>query len=154
MLNHADEAEIRATVESWHQATQAGDVARVLALMDEDVVFLRAGAPPLRGRTAFGRDLRTLLETHEIVSSGQVREVQVSGDLGYCWAELSVKVTPLEGGEPTMRTGPALSIFKRQAGRIWLLVRDANMLAPDTAELELKVDNLERELMADGPGGD
>jgi hypothetical protein len=27
------------------------------------------------------------------------------------------------------------------------------MLASDAAELALKVDNLERELMADGPGG-
>ena len=153
-MNHPDEVEIRATVESWHQATRAGDVARVLALMDEEAVFLRAGAPPIRGRAAFGRDLRALLQTHEIVSSGQVQEVQVSGDLGYCWTDLSVKVTPLEGGEPTVRTGPALSIFRRQADRIWLLVRDANMLAPDTAELELKVDNLEREIMADGPGGD
>jgi hypothetical protein len=35
-----------------------------------------------------------------------------------------------------------------------VLLRDANMLTPDSAELELKVDNLERELMADGPGGD
>jgi hypothetical protein len=34
-----------------------------------------------------------------------------------------------------------------------VLIRDANMLASDAAELELKVDNLERELMADGPGG-
>ena len=35
--------------------------------------------------------------------------------------------------------------------RVFLL--DANMLASDAAELALKVDNLERELMADGPGG-
>jgi hypothetical protein len=35
-----------------------------------------------------------------------------------------------------------------------VLARDAKMLTPDTVELELKVDNLERQLMADGPGGD
>ena len=34
-----------------------------------------------------------------------------------------------------------------------MLIRDANMIVADVAELELKVDNLERELMADGPGG-
>ena len=34
-----------------------------------------------------------------------------------------------------------------------MLIRDANMTVADAAELELKVDNLERELMADGPGG-
>ena len=155
MLNDPEEAKIRAAVESWHQATRNGDIARVLTLMAEDAVFLRAGDPPLRGREAFGRGLRTLLETHGIVSSAEIREVRASGDLGYCWADLTVAVMPLlAGGEPAVRKGPALSIFRKQRDGAWLLIRDANMLTPDSAELELKVDNLERELMADGPGGD
>lgn len=155
MLKDRDEAAIRTVVKSWHEATCNGDIARVLTLMAEDAVFLRADGPPLRGREAFGRGLRTLLETHGITSSAEVHEVQVSDDLGYCWADLTVAVAPLlAGGEPAVRKGPALSIFKKQRDGAWVLIRDANMLTPDSAELELKVDNLERELMADGPGGD
>ena len=60
---------------------------------------------------------------------------------------------PLDGGTPTVRRGPVLSIFRKEVGGLWVLVRDANMLASEAAELALKVDNLERELMADGPGG-
>lgn len=148
-----DEAAIRAVVDAWHRATSAGDVARVLALMAEDAVFLVAERPPMYGRATFERALTALLETQTIASSGQVREVRVSGNMAYSWTELIVTVTPLDGRPPTKRTGPALSIFGRQTDGRWLLVRDANMLAPEAAELELKVDNLERELMADGPGG-
>ena len=48
------------------------------------------------------------------------------------------------GGEPAAANAAGLEQRARGAER---------MLASDAAELELKVDNLERELMADGPGG-
>jgi uncharacterized protein (TIGR02246 family) len=148
-----DEAAIRRVVEAWHRATGEADVALVLTLMAEDAVFLAPERPPMRGRAAFELALTNLLKTHTITSGGEVHEVRVDGDLGYCWANLMVTVTPLDGTSPTTRKGPALSIFSRQSDGAWVLVRDANMLATDSAALELKVDNLERELMADGPGG-
>ena len=94
-----------------------------------------------------------VLKTHTIRSSGEVREVRVSGNLGYCWAELTVIATPLDGSAAKLQKGPALSVFRRESSGAWVLIRDANMIVADVAELELKVDNLERELMADGPGG-
>ena len=156
MAHHdQDETAIRALVETWHRATAAGDVTHVLPLMAEDAVFLAPEHPPLRGRAAFAEGLGAALRTHRITSRGVVREVKVSGDLAYCWTELTVTITPLHGGgDAKERRGPALSIFRKQADGAWILARDANMLASDSAELALKVDNLERELMADGPGGD
>jgi len=148
-----ERAALRAVVETWHRATSAGDLASVLPLMAEDAVFLTAGRPPMRGRQAFERALATLLQTHTIASTGEVREIEVSGDLAYTWTDLTVAVTARDGKPATRRTGPALSVFRKQPDGPWLLVRDANMLATSSAELELKVDNLERELMADGPGG-
>jgi uncharacterized protein (TIGR02246 family) len=149
----ADESAIRKVVETWHRATADADVATVLQLIAEDAVFLAPERPPMRGRTRFAQGLTELLKTHTVRSSGEIREVRVSGDLGYCWAELTVTATPLDGSSANVHKGPALSIFRKESNGAWVLIRDANMLASDTAELELKVDNLERELMADGPGG-
>lgn len=140
-------------VETWHRATTAGEIARVLPLMAEEAVFLTPGHDPMRGRQAFERGLATLLQNHTIASSGIVREVEVSGDLAYAWTDLTVTVSPRDGQPPMRRTGPTLSVFRKQADGRWLLVRDANMLMAPAEDLELKVDNLERELMADGPGG-
>ena len=97
--------------------------------------------------------LTEALKTHSIRSSGEIREVRVSGDLGYCWADLTVTATPLDGSSARLQKGPALSILRKELSGGWMLIRDANMVVADAAELELKVDNLERELMADGPGG-
>jgi uncharacterized protein (TIGR02246 family) len=149
----ADETAIRKVVETWHRATGDNDVATVLRLIAEDVVFLVPERPALRGRAGFAQGLTELLKTHTIHSSGEIREVKVSGDLGYCWAELTVTATPLDGSSAKVQKGPALSIFRKESSGAWVLIRDANMLASDAAALELRVDNLERELMADGPGG-
>jgi uncharacterized protein (TIGR02246 family) len=124
-----DEQSIRDLVAQWHSATAAGDIKTVLGLMADDVVFLVGGQPPMRGRSTFETELRRLLDSHRIDSTGDIQEVQVSGDLGYCWSVLTVRVTPLSGGKSVVRSGSALSILRKQANDAWVVVRDANLLA-------------------------
>jgi uncharacterized protein (TIGR02246 family) len=128
----SDEQSIRDLVALWHSATNAGDIDTVLALMTDDVVFLVAGHPPMRGRSLFESGLRKLLTTHRIESAGDVREVEVSGDLAYCWTELKVSVVPRAGGDPTIRSGSALSILRRRVDGRWAVARDANLLPSAT----------------------
>jgi uncharacterized protein (TIGR02246 family) len=125
-----DEQTIRDLIAEWHRATGAGDVEAVLELMSEDVVFLVAGRPPMEGRAAFADGLRSVLATHRIVSSGEIQELVVSGDLAYTWTSLDVRIDNKRGGESTSRQGNALSILRKQTDGRWLLVRDANLLPP------------------------
>ena len=126
----ADEQAIRDLVASWHRATASGDVDTVLKLMADDVVFLVAGHPPMRGRSSFERGLRGLLSQNRIDSTGEIQAViAVSGNLAYCWSALTVRVTPFAGGTTTVRTGNALSILQKQSNGSWVVVRDANMLS-------------------------
>lgn len=124
----SDEQAIRDLVSLWHKATAAGDVDTVLGLMAEDVVFLVAGRAPMRGRSSFENGLRKLLTTHRIESTGAVQEIEVSGDLAYCWSELTVRIVPQAGGDAATRAGSALSILRKQPGGSWVVVRDANLL--------------------------
>jgi len=126
----ADEKAIRGVIARWHEATAAGKVEEVLPLMDENVVFLVAEKPPMQGRAAFEKGLRTLLAGHTIRSTGDVQEVAVSGDLAYARTKLAITVTPRDGGKPNSYSANALSVFRRQAGNHWVLVRDANLRAP------------------------
>ena len=124
-----DELAIRRLVAQWHSANAAGDVDTVLGLMAEDVVFLVAGQPPMRGRGTFENGLRNLLATHRLESTGDIQEISVSGDLGYCWSVLNVRVIPLSGGDAMERNGSALSILRKRTDGRWEVVRDANLLA-------------------------
>ena len=125
----ANELAIRQLVERWLSATREGDVNAVLALMAPDVIFLVAGQPPMQGREAFAQSLRAVLSDNVIDSASQIDEVVVSGDLAYCRTRLSVTVTSKHGTLPLRRTGHTLSILRKGSDGVWLLTRDANMLA-------------------------
>ena len=124
-----EEEDIRQLVATWHRATAGGDLETVLGLMAEDVVFLRAGQPPMRGKAAFAEATRAALEKFRIESSGDVQEVRTSGDLAYCWTELRVSMIPRDGGAGTRRAGPALTLLRKARDGKWVVSRDANMLA-------------------------
>jgi uncharacterized protein (TIGR02246 family) len=123
-----DEQAIRNLVAQWHSATAAGDVEAVLRLMAENVVFLVADHPPMN-RGMIEKRLRYLLTLYHVESTNEIQEVEVSGNLAYCWAVLTVRVTPVSGGNSVVRTGSALSILRKQANGSWVVARDANLLA-------------------------
>jgi uncharacterized protein (TIGR02246 family) len=124
-----DEEQIRTLVADWMAASRRGDTARVLELMDEDVVFLGAGRPPMRGKAAFAA-ASLGMSGMTIDGRSEIQEVQVSGDLAYCWNELNVTVTGPDGAVVRRVSGPALSVLRRTADGRWVIYRDANMLAP------------------------
>jgi len=123
-----DESAIRQVVERWHAATRAGDVATVLSLMTDDVVFQVPGRPPF-GRAEFESMSWTSPggATPIISAEQRVDELQIVGDFAYMRSSLKVKVEP-PVGESIERVGTTLTIFRRESGR-WLVARDANLLA-------------------------
>ena len=82
----------------------------------------------MKGRSAFEKGLRGLLTSHRLESTSDIQEVYVSGDLGYCWSLLTVRITPPSAGNVVVRKGSALSIVRKRANEEWVVVRDANML--------------------------
>jgi uncharacterized protein (TIGR02246 family) len=124
----SDEQAIRAAVEAWMRASAAGDLSRVLALMDDDVVFLGPGRPPMRGKAGFAEASRAMDGKVRVEGASDIQEVHVSGDWAYVWAQLTIAVHPLDGGAPMHRNGPGLSVWRKQADGRWVIFRDANMV--------------------------
>jgi len=126
----SDERAIRELMETWLRATAAGDLETVLALMSDDAVFLVAGQPPMHGKRAFASAFQAMVPAVRIEAVNETREVEVRGDIAWCWSHLSVTITPRSGGQPSRRAGHTLSILRREPGGDWMVIRDANMLAP------------------------
>lgn len=125
-----DYERIRELVKTWHRAAAAGDLEALLPLMAEDVVFLAPGQPPMRGREGFAESFRKLQEGARLESSAKFQEIQVSGELAYCWTQLAVAVVPKRSGATLRRVGPALTVLRKEDDR-WVVFRDANLLAPE-----------------------
>ena len=127
-----DKQQIRDLIDAWARASAAGDLEKILSLMDEDAVFLRAGHPPMRGREAFAVQFQQAIEQVRIEATSDIQEIDVAGDIAYCWNQLSVTMTPLKGGTPMRHTGPVLTIFRKEADENWVLSRDANLLTEES----------------------
>jgi uncharacterized protein (TIGR02246 family) len=122
-----DERAVRDVIATWLRASVAGDTATVLGLMADDVVFLVPGRPPF-GKREFAA-AQSAMAGFRMDGTSNVREVQVAGDWAHCWTELSVVMTPTDGGPPIRHSGHTLSIFRRRPDGRWVLARDANLLA-------------------------
>ena len=129
MNDERDKQQIREVIESWLRATAAADVDAILKLMADDVVFLVAGQPPMRGKAAFAAALRGALQHFRVEGSADIKEIEILGDHAYCWNHLSLKLTPLQGGAPQKRAGYTLSIFRKGSDGRWILSRDANLVS-------------------------
>ena len=125
-----DEQQIRALVATWMTATAAGDVDRVLELMDEEIVFLGPGRPMMRGRDAFANASRSMEGKVRFEGVSDIQEIKVFGDWAYIWNQLTVTTHPADGGQPTRRSGPVLSVLRKKDGR-WAIYRDANMITAE-----------------------
>lgn len=126
----ADEHAIRELVATWMSATKAGDLATVLSLMTDDVVFLVAGQQPF-GKEQFAAVMKPAAAgtpMPAIDGHSEIQEVRVSGDLAYLWSRLDVEMK-MPDGKVSRRAGHTLSVFRKTAGR-WQLARDANLLSP------------------------
>ena len=121
-----DEQAIRAAVQTWMQASADGDLPRVLALLDEDVVFLGPGRPPMR-KAEFEAASKGMAGTVRIEGRSDIQEISVSGDWAYVWTQLTIAMTPA-GGTPVHRDGPGLSIWRKKSAGAWVIFRDANMV--------------------------
>ena len=120
-----DEAAIRKLVHTWMAASKAGDIATVLDLMTDDVIFMVPGREPF-GKNAFAA-ASDAMKNMRIDGKADIRELKVDGDWAYIRNYLEMTITPEGGGAPMKRSGWTLTILRKQDGR-WRLARDANLV--------------------------
>jgi len=130
----SDEEEIRQLVGRWLEASKRGDVATVLSLMTDDVVFLVPGQPPMKGRAAFETAMKAQASPDgtrpAIEGRSEIQEIRVLHDWAFMWTKLEVEIQP-PGRAWQKRAGHTLTVLRKDNGA-WRIARDANLLAPAT----------------------
>jgi uncharacterized protein (TIGR02246 family) len=125
----SDERAIREMHTTWIDAVNAGELARLLPLMTDDVVFLNPGQAPF-GRDEFPVGFSAAHQQSRIRCISELEEVAVVGEIAYTLCRDSLSVTPRAGGEATKLAGHRITIYRKQHDGRWLLARDANTLSP------------------------
>jgi uncharacterized protein (TIGR02246 family) len=124
---NSDEQAIRDLVALWISATKAGDIATVLTLMSDDVIFMTPGRAPF-GKEAFAAAGKTI-SPGMIDGKAEVLEVHIHGDWAWARNHLNITLTP-PGGKPKKLSGHTLGIYRKTLAGQWQLTRDANFVGP------------------------
>lgn len=122
-----DEQAIRDLVDKWMAASKAGDLATVLRLMSDDVVFMVPGQEPF-GKETFAENSRKMKDVR-IEGTSEIQEIKIVGDWAWMRNRLQVTMTP-PSGKATVRSGYTLTVLRKQADGAWAITRDANLLVP------------------------
>ncbi|WP_321910098.1 MULTISPECIES: SgcJ/EcaC family oxidoreductase [unclassified Paraburkholderia] len=123
-----DERAIRELVQTWMDASRAGDTAKVLSLMTDDVVFTVPGQEPF-GKAGFAAASEAQ-PAMRIEGTAEIVELQVMGDWAFLRNRIDISITPPGATEPMRRAGYTLTLVRKDASGRWLLARDANLVAP------------------------
>ena len=94
----SDEREIRTMHSIWIDAVNAGDLARLLTLVAEDVVFLTPGQAPF-GREGFSSNFMAAHQQMRICCTSELEEVVVVSEVAYTRSRDALSVTPRAGGK-------------------------------------------------------
>ena len=125
----SEEQKIRAVHATWIEAVNAGDLARLLPMMTDDVVLLNPGGAPF-GREGFSATFSAAHQKLRIDCRSELEEVVVVGTVAYTRCRDTLAVTPRPGGETTQLAGHRLTVYRQQPDGRWLLARDAHTLSP------------------------
>jgi uncharacterized protein (TIGR02246 family) len=121
----SDEQQIRDLIATWMSATRAGDIATVLSLMTEDVVFLVPGAQPF-GKEKFAAAMRPAAQAvpmPKFDGHSEIQEIRVVGDWAFTWTRLTVEVTPAGGGPRNAPATRSRCCRRWTAGGCWRATR-------------------------------
>jgi uncharacterized protein (TIGR02246 family) len=122
-----DERAIRELVQAWMDASRAGDTAKVLSLMTDDVVFTVPGQEPF-GKAEFEAASRAQ-KGMRVEGTAEIVELQLLGDWAFLRNRIDISITPPGEMQAMRRAGYTLTLVRKDASGRWLLARDANLVA-------------------------
>lgn len=128
-MNDPAEQAIRDVHERWLEAVNAGDLARLLSLMADDVVFIGPGREPF-GRDEFPVGFEGAHRQYALRCISEPEEITVIGRVAYTRCRDSLTLTPQAGGATEKFAGHRLTVYRQQPDGRWLLARDAHTVLP------------------------
>lgn len=119
---------IRETHSIWIDAVNKGDLARLLELMTDDIVFISPGQEPF-GRDGFRANFSSAHQQLHIRCTSELEEVVAVGDVAYTRSRDAVSLSPRAGGRATQFAGYRVSVYRRAPEGGWRLARDIHTVS-------------------------
>lgn len=124
MTKQRDDVEaIKQLVQDWHAGWENSDTEALLALFTDAPVLMPQGCPEVLGKEAIRCLYQSFFEDFIIKAERTLKEIDVSGDLGYFWVNYTMTATPKAGGDQIKDEGKSVFIARRQDDNAWKIAR-------------------------------
>jgi ketosteroid isomerase-like protein len=120
----ADVAAITAFNARYLGAINAGDMATLSSLTDDDHIMLIPGRAPLEGKAANDAANARYFEQFNTDEKWNPVETVIDGNLAYQRGTFTSTATPKAGGAARTSKGSFLRIYRRQPDGSWRMTRD------------------------------
>lgn len=127
-----DKRAIREMVDRWLEASKRGDTATLLNLLADDVLFITPGSEPFGKKEFAGSNQDQANDMKMEAADIDIKEIKVAGEWAWMRSFLRVTFTRSEG-DPMKLSGHILTILQRNPDGNWVIKRDANFVAPESA---------------------
>jgi len=129
-VTRTDEQAIREMVHDWLAASKKHDLATMLDLLADDVLFIVPGKEPF-GKEEFAASNKQQMKDTEMEATIDIKEIEVAGSWAWMRSFLNLTFTR-QGENPSKLSGHILTILQKNANGNWVIKRDANFVKPDT----------------------
>jgi uncharacterized protein (TIGR02246 family) len=122
MASEEDRRAILKLGESWGEAMRGRDIARLLSLVTDDVIFMPANMPSVEGKKAVAAMFRDFFDNFSVDQEFAPEEIQVGGDWAFIRGQDAMTLRPKQG--PAIRVeARGISIAQRGEDGVWRFAR-------------------------------
>jgi uncharacterized protein (TIGR02246 family) len=116
--------QIEAVSNARAEAFNKSDAQTIASYFTEDCVLMAPNKPATKGREQVRAYYQSIFDAFSPELKSGYDEVSVSGDLAYGRGFATVKLTPKNGGPPTVSAAKYLNILRRQSDGSWRTTHD------------------------------
>ena len=128
-VSQTDEQAIRELVHNWVTASKKHDLATMLDLLADDVLFIVPGKEPF-GKEEFAASNKEQMKDTEMEAAIDIKEIQIADEWAWMRSFLDLTFTR-QGEKPAKLSGHILTILQKNADGNWVIKRDANFVKPE-----------------------
>lgn len=115
---------LRATMNAWVAAFNAGDVDRLISLYDPEIYYANHGVPTMHGTEVVYNHFKNLLEQVDINATMNEEVALADHNLGYIAGAFEMNVTNKANNETMVETGRVMAVFRKNSAGEWKMIAD------------------------------
>ncbi|MGR3274072.1 YybH family protein [Acaryochloris marina NIES-2412] len=121
-----DIEKLKATLDEWNAALDSGDIERLAATCDPDLIICNEHSPTSIGLQALRDKYAPRLEALTFKSDVEINEIKIFGDFAIMVTHFDVKTTHKETGEQGGGAGRLVIGYRRDDNGDWKMALDVD----------------------------